>query len=291
MARSLPLILVTLLIIIALISGVLIWGYFQPPASQASKPPVEQKDWIVVAKTDLPWGVTLNDSMVTRMTKEELTTQKVVLPDMLPDDRISKIEELQGRVLAVNLQSLTPILESHLAPRGVRGGVDSILAPEKRAMAVKVDQEVAVAGFIKPGHNVDVLVTMKPPGKHSQMVTKTVIENARVLAAGTQMQMQGEDGKAQPVSIMTLEVNPQEAEKLTLASTQGRLRLVLRSSLNPDEVLTKGETARSVLDSYREKTARKRGPQTKKHTVEVLKGSSSSTMKFYSTADKYRRGK
>ncbi len=290
MARSVPLILVTLAILIALIGGVLIWSYFRPPATQASNQPEEQQDWVVVAKTDLSWGVTLNEDMVTRMTKDELVKQKIVLPDMLPDDRISNIEELRGRVLAVNLQSLAPILESHLAPRGVRGGVDSILDPGKRAMAVKVDQEVAVAGFIMPGHNVDVLVTMKRPGKNSPMVTKTVIENVRVLAAGTQMQMQGEDGKAQPVSIMTLEVTPREAEKLTLASTQGRLRLVLRSSLNPDEVLTKGETVQSVLNSYRE-PARKKAPRPKKHTVEVLRGSSSSTVKFYSTAEKYRRRK
>ena len=75
MARSLPLILVTLVIFIALISGVLIWSYFQPPSSQASNTTPEL-DWIVVAKTDLPWGVTLNESMVTRMTKDELTKQK-----------------------------------------------------------------------------------------------------------------------------------------------------------------------------------------------------------------------
>ena len=102
--------------------------------------------------------------------------------------------------------------------------------------------------------------------------------------------MQGEDGKAQPVSIMTIEVTPRDAEKLTLASTQGRLRLVLRSSLNPEEVLTKGETIKSVLNSYRE-PVRNRAPRSKKHSVEVLRGSSSSTVKFYSTAEKYRRRK
>ena len=84
MARSVPLILVTLAILIALIGGVLIWSYFRPPATQASNQPDEQQDWVVVAKTDLSWGLTLNEDMVTRMTKDELVKHKIVLPDMLP---------------------------------------------------------------------------------------------------------------------------------------------------------------------------------------------------------------
>ena len=119
---------------------------------------------------------------------------------------------------------------------------------------------------------------MTSPTKGAGTITKTVIENVRVLAAGTQMQYQGEDGKAQPVSNMTLEVTPQEAEKLTLASTRGRLRLVLRSSLNPDEILTKGATAKSLLNSYQLKS--KKRSSKKKHSVEVIKGSSTSKQKF-----------
>ena len=89
------------------------------------------------------------------------------------------------------------------------------------------------------------------------------------------MQIQGEEGKAKPVSIMTLEVTPQEAEKLTFASIRGRLRLVLRSSLNPEKVLTKGETYQSVLRSYRLKSGRA-SPKPKKRIVEVIKGSTTS---------------
>lgn len=251
----------------------LAWRIMNPPE------PSKKVEKIVVAKFALSWGTTLTDQMLMLQSKETSLNPNLVPSEGESSEQFSSIMSVAGRVLAVNLQNQQPILESHLAPRGVRSGVDAILDPKKRAMAVKVDQEVGVAGFIKPGYHVDVLVTMNPPGKGSQPLTKTVIENARVLAAGTQMQMEGEDGKAKPVSIMTLEVTPQGAEKLTLASTRGRLRLVLRSSLNSDEILTTGATAQSVLDSY-QLPSKKRAAKKKKHTVEVIKGSTTSNQKF-----------
>jgi len=276
MVRIGPLLLLILAVIIVVVSGLLIWGAMNPSTPQASPKVVEK---IVVAKFDLSWGTTLTNEMLLLQPKETLLNQNLIPVEGESSEQFSSIEAVVGRVLAVNLQNQQPILKSYLAPRGVRAGVDAILDSQKRAMAVKVDQEVAVAGFIKPGNHVDVLVTMTSPRKGSETITKTVIENVRVLAAGTQMQFQGEDGKAQPVSIMTLEVTPQEAEKLTLASTRGRLRLVLRSSLNPDEILTKGATAKSLLNSYQLKS-KKRSSKKKKHSVEVIKGSSTSKQNF-----------
>ncbi len=275
MVRIGPLLLLILAVIIVAVSGLLIWGAMNPSAPKAPQKEVEK---IVVAKFDLSWGTTLTNEMLLLQPKETLRNQNLIPEDVESSEEFSSIESVVGRVLAVNLQNQQPLLKSHLAPRGIRAGVDAILDPKKRAMAVKVDQEVAVAGFIKPGNHVDVLVTMTSPTKGAGTITKTVIENVRVLAAGTQMQYQGEDGKAQPVSIMTLEVTPQEAEKLTLASTRGRLRLVLRSSLNPDEILTKGATAKSLLNSYQLKS--KKRSSKKKHSVEVIKGSSTSKQKF-----------
>ncbi len=276
MIRIGPLLLLILAVIIVVVSGLLIWRAMNPSSPKAPPKKVEK---IVVAKFPLSWGTTLTTKMLILQPKEKLLNQNLIIGEDDSSEQFSSIESVVGRVLAVNLQNQQPLLEGHLAPRGVRAGVDAILDPKKRAMAVKVDQEVAVAGFIQPGNHVDVLVTMKPPRKGSLTITKTVIENVRVLAAGTQMQMQGEDGKAQPVSIMTLEVTPQEAEKLTLASTRGRLRLVLRSSLNPDEVLTKGATAESLLKSY-QLPAKRRATTKKKHTVEVIKGSVTSKQRF-----------
>lgn len=276
MVRIGPLLLLILAVIIVVVSGLLIWGAMNPSAPQIPPREVEK---IVVAKFDLSWGTTLTDQMLILQSKETVLNQNLIPGEEESSEQFSSIEAVAGRVLAVNLQNQQPILKSHLAPRGIRAGVDAILDPQKRAMAVKVDQEVAVAGFIKPGHHVDVLVTMTSPTKGAETIAKTVIENVRVLAAGTQMQFQGEDGKAQPVSIMTLEVTPQEAEKLTLASTRGRLRLVLRSSRNSQEVLTQGATAKSVLNSYQLKS-KKGSSHKKKHSVEVIKGSSSSKKNF-----------
>ncbi len=278
MVRIGPILLLVLALIIVAVSGLLIWGSMN---SSSPKAPAKKVEEIVVAKFPLSWGTTLTDKMLILQPKEQLLNQNLVIVEDESNGQFSSIASVVGRVLAVNLQNQQPLLEDHLAPRGVRAGVDAILDPKKRAMAVKVDQVVAVAGFIQPGSHVDVLVTMKPPKKGSLTITKIVIENVRVLAAGTQMQMQGEDGKAQPVSIMTLEVTPQESEKLTLASTRGQLRLVLRSSLNPDEVLTKGATAESLLKSYQLPTKRRRRTtKKKKHTVEVIKGSVTSKQRF-----------
>lgn len=278
MVRIGPILLLILALIVVAVSGFLIWSSMNPPSSKA---PAKKVEKIVVAKFPLSWGTTLTDKMLILQPKEQLLNQNLVIGEDESSEQFSSIESIVGRVLAVNLQNQQPLLKDHLAPRGVRAGVDAILDPKKRAMAVKVDQVVAVAGFIQPGSHVDVLVTMKPPKKGSLTITKTVIENVRVLAAGTQMQMQGEDGKAQPVSIMTLEVTPQESEKLTLASTRGQLRLVLRSSLNPDEVLTKGATAESLLKSYQLPTKRRTTKtKKKKHTVEVIKGSVTSKQRF-----------
>jgi len=276
MVRIGPLLLLLLAVIIVAVSGLFIWGAMNP--SSPKGPPKKKVEKIVVAKFPLSWGTTLTGEMLILQPKEKVLNQNLIIGEDESSEQFSSIQSIVGRVLAVNLQNQQSILKSHLAPRGIRAGVDAILDPQKRAMAVKVNQEVAVAGFIQPGSHVDVLVTMKPPRKGSQTLTKTVIENVRVLAAGTQMQFNSEGGKAQPVSIMTLEVTPQEAEKLTLASTQGRLRLVLRSSLNPVKVLTRGATAKSLLDSYQ--LPSKRAAKKKKHTVEVIKGSVTSKQKF-----------
>ncbi|RMH06224.1 MAG: Flp pilus assembly protein CpaB [Nitrospirae bacterium] len=271
-----PFILLSLAVLIALGGGLFLWAYVQSrnKAAQPAKP----VEWVVVAKRDLAWGTTITNDMLMRVSKEDLLAKQIVSPKEL-EHSFSSLEQVQGRVLRDNLLRQQPILESHLAPLGVRAGVDAVLDPEKRAMAVKVDQEVAVAGFIKPGHYVDVLVTMQPPGRNAQTVTKIVIENVRVLATGMQLQRQGEDGQAQPVSIMTLEVTPEEAEKLALASTRGRLRLALRSSQNPEKVLTRGATAYSLLGSYRP-SRKSRAHSAKKHVVEVIKGSSATKQKF-----------
>ena len=179
-----------------------------------------------------------------------------------------------------------PILEAKLAPSEItKGGVAAVTNPKKRAMAVKVDDVVGVAGFIHPGDKVDVLVTLReaPP------VTKTVLQNVLVLATGTEIERRGKEDKPYQVHVITVEVTPEEGEKLALAANEGKVQLALRNYLTGEPVLTRGATLPALLSSYRlpEAEAPKRaapaplpGREKPPRQVQVIKGSTITTLTF-----------
>jgi len=190
-----------------------------------------------------------------------------------PDGHFSSINPMQGRVLLTNLKHQEPILDSKLTAGPGTGGVASITDPKKRAMGVRVDDVVGVAGFIKPGDRVDVMVTIDPTMNSGRMVTKTILENIKVLAVGTEMIRAGKDEEAKVVQVITLEVEVEEAEKLGLASIQGKLRLALRNPVNADPILTRGATVGALMSSYRPKEApREESDEFTRDQVEIIKG-------------------
>jgi pilus assembly protein CpaB len=205
---------------------------------------------IAVAAADLAWGAVLADDAV----------RMVPFPaDTVPEGHFASAETLKGRVVIMDVKQHEPILESKLAPATVTsGGVAAVTHPEKRAVAVKVDDVVAVGGFIKPGDRVDVLTTVRRPGKTDDPVTKVVLENVRVLAMGqdteraaqTDKAAKNQETKLSVPSVMTLEVAPDEAEKLALASTEGKVQLALRNPQSVTAVATTGATISSLLASF-----------------------------------------
>src|SRR5262249_56970056 len=150
--------------------------------------------------------------------------------------------------------------------------------------SVKVDDVIGVAGFIKPADRVDVMVTIEPEsGKQGHnTISKMILENVKVLAAGTQMERKGKDEEPVQVQVITVEVDVEEAEKLALASTQGRLRLALRNPLNAERVLTKGANVGALLSSFRPKEAPKKTQQDGEGgiRVEIIKGDVRKELKF-----------
>ena len=147
------------------------------------------------------------------------------------------------------LKANDPITEHKLAPTSIEtGGVAAVLKPGKRAIAVKGDKVIGIAGFINPGNSVDVLVTVKNPDTEQEK-TKIVLENIRVLATGTQIQ-ENDKGEPAPVDVYTLEVGSEEAEKLALAATEGQIQLALRSVTDTEEVYTEGITIPQLLASF-----------------------------------------
>jgi len=183
-----------------------------------------------------------------------------------------------------------------------------VISPKKRAIAAKVDKVIGVSGFIHPGNRVDVLMTLAT-GRTFNPVTKTILENILVLAVGSETkERKGSEEKSSPTDVITLEVTPEEAEKLAFAATEGRLQLALRNFSDTESIGTRGTTVSTLVGSHflspprevrpparREVEVKKVAPQElppppveKKveppklsiHTVELIKGSKVSEVKF-----------
>jgi len=276
MNRYRALLFLGLAVVVALITSVMLFSWLRDVENRRNAPtaPAIKTSGVAVAAADLTWG--------TKLTREMF--QLIDYPaGSLPDGHFTSVETLQDRVLLVNVKRNEPILESKLAPVGTTtGGVAAVTDPSKRAMSVKVDDVIGVAGFIKPADRVDVMVTIEPASASvgsGKVVSKVILQNVKVLAAGTQMERKGKDEEPTPVQVITVEVDVVEAEKLALASTQGRLRLALRNPINTEQILTKGATVGSLLGSFRP-------PKSKEdsaglvYKVEVITGSTRKEVRF-----------
>ncbi|MBI2815367.1 MAG: Flp pilus assembly protein CpaB [Acidobacteria bacterium] len=153
--------------------------------------------------------------------------------DSRPEGSCMRIEDCTGRALITQVFENEPILEKKLAPIEAGAGLPAVIPEGMRAVSIRVDDVVGVAGFVMPGTMVDVLVTGDPQtrGGTGNTITRTFLENARVLAAGQRVQ-QDKDGKPQSESVVTLLVSPEEADRLAMASTEGKIHLALRNTID-----------------------------------------------------------
>jgi pilus assembly protein CpaB len=140
------------------------------------------------------------------------------------------------------------LMESRLAPAGAGGGLAATIPPGMRAVAVRVNDIVGVAGFVVPGMRVDILISGIPPGNQSANTgskVKTLLQNIEVLSAGQNYQKDAE-GKPVVVPVVNLLVNPEQAEILSLASNETRIQLVLRNPLDTQEAKVPGSAVSSL---------------------------------------------
>lgn len=233
---------IVLALVVAAGGSGFLYKYLQAKSAPAAVVKVEaQAVPVVAAATDLIWG--------TKLTKEMLVTVPF-LKESLPAGYLSDPASLVGRVLVSPLKEREPVLESRLAPEDVTmGGVSALIKPGMRAVAVKGDKVIGISGFIQPGNSVDVLVTMRDPATKNE-VTKMVLSNVLVLATGTEIEDR-RDGAPRPVDVYTLEVDPEQAERLALASAEGKLQFALRNITDQETVLTRGATVTQTLSSLR----------------------------------------
>ncbi|PJC74148.1 MAG: Flp pilus assembly protein CpaB [Syntrophobacterales bacterium CG_4_8_14_3_um_filter_49_14] len=242
MEKSKPIILLAVAVIFALVTSFLIYNWLQKRGKE-KETLISKTMQVVVAANDLSAGTKLTEQTIPTMTKTV-----PFLQENLPRGFFSDSSSLKERVLILPLKVNEPILESKLAPISVTtGGVAAIIDPKKRAMAIRVDKIIGVAGFILPGNRVDVLVTIS---QGETTITKTVLNNMLVLATGTELEKKEKEEKPSLVDVITMEVTPVEGEKLALAASQGRLALALRNFTDTEPVMTRGETVSSLLTLY-----------------------------------------
>lgn len=242
---------------------------------------------------------TQNVDLGTRLMPEDL--QVVDWPrSAMPAGAFSDVNDLlnakttegksEARVLKVNVTRGEPILESKLSPAGSAGGLSSLLEEGTRAITVSVNEIVGVAGFAQPGSRVDILVSTKSDdGRDGKQISKIVLENVKVLAVA--QQTSADPNKPKVVNAATLEVTPEQAEKLDLARSVGTLSLALRNELDKKTVTTTGAAKADLLQGLRNETAkpapstpkvavhRPRPPSTKV-SVEVIRGTKKSAEEF-----------
>ncbi|MBD8655848.1 Flp pilus assembly protein CpaB [Oxalobacteraceae sp. CFBP 13730] len=167
----------------------------------------------------------------------------------MPPGAITDMKLLEGRIARGDIARGEPVLESKLAPAGTLGGLSAVVASGKRAMTVRVNDVVGVAGFALPGNYVDILVNLAPTNsdlaQNAGSISKIVLERILVLAVAQESAV--DDTKPRVVNAVTLELTPNEVEKLDLARSIGSLSLVLRNQIEAQPANTTGATRESVL--------------------------------------------
>jgi pilus assembly protein CpaB len=191
----------------------------------------------------------------------------------MPAGAISDPNTLSDRVVLLRMVSGEPVMESKLAPPGSGGGLTTIITPGKRAMSVRVDEIIGVAGFVVPGSYVDVLVTIDDKN-HPKLgsAAQTILQHIKVLTSGQKIVNE----KNQPVlvNVVTLELTPEETEKLALASNRGRLQLALRNEWDDKETKTFAIHVPQLITSPPQLFTVKSPKQAPRRpfTVEVIRG-------------------
>ena len=242
---------------------------------------------IVVAAGDIQLGSRLNSQML----------KMVDWPSgSIPPGAMTKAEALEDRVVKTSVLRGEPILEAKLAPLGTRGGLSAVIPEGKRAMTVRVNDVIGVAGFALPGNHVDIVVNTQLDGAGSanRQISKIVLENILVLAVAQDPNR--DETKPRVVNAVTLELTPEQAEKLDLARSVGSLSLVLRNQIDKEAVETRGIMKPQLLAGDKvqpepEKVKPVRAVAVKKkpavvtvaaskHTVEIIKGVHKSNFEF-----------
>ena len=239
-------------------------GYLKRQA--AVQPPKAKTTMVVVAKSAI--------DPASRVSPAQLKTE-VWHQEKAPQGSFSSLAQVEERVAATLIMPGDLILENKLAPKGTVPGISALLSPNQRAMTVKVDEASGVAGFLTPGSWVDVVVVVDKGEYNKSPLAKLLFQNLKVLGTGQKLETRPGD-KPQIVPTVTLEVSPEQGERLALAAQEGRISLVLRGQGDQKLVETLGTDASKLFGKPRQTTpsappvAARVSPAVR--TVEMIRG-------------------
>jgi pilus assembly protein CpaB len=247
----------SVLLLAILAGGGLAYGMYNFMQNQPVQTGSVATQPIVVAAADLQLGAELK--------KDDLTV--IQFPaGKAPEGTFSKPEEVLGRGLIVPIVKNEPILGAKLASKEAGSGLPPVIPEGMRAISVRVNEVVGVAGYVLPGNRVDVLATANPTSVQSDMTTKVILSNVQVLTAGTRME-QAPDSKPVQVTVVTLLVFPEQSERLALASTEGKIQLALRNPLDQGAPETPGIKTAGLMGTVRKPVERERSTTGRSRTV------------------------
>jgi pilus assembly protein CpaB len=272
------------LVVAILAGGGLAYGTYNLMQAQTPAPSTiaAKTQAVVVASNDLALGAELK--------AEDLKVSQ--FPDgQAPEGAFASVSDVVGRGVIVPLVKNEPILPAKLASKEAGSGLPPVIPEGMRAVSVRVNEVIGVAGYVLPGTRVDIVATASPTNQSTDMTSKVVLSNVQVLTAGTRMEQDQENGgKPMAVTVVTLLVKPDQAERVALASTEGKIQLALRNPLDTGSPETPGikpgilmGTVRASASSSQPTTRRRTGgpivtmPQTPvaaapAPTVEMIRG-------------------
>ncbi len=245
---------------VALICGVLaaiLSVLYLRPRSAPQAPPKPKQVAVVVAATDLP--------VATRLTRDLIQTKKVP-EDQVPEGAFTSAAEVLGKITVAEVRAGEVLTDRVVREPGAELGLSFIVPEGMRAVTVALDEVSGVAGLARPGDHVDVICTFDMPDQVS--LSRIILQDVELLAVGTQLvptekkKAEGEKGRAPARKVAptaTLAVTPEDAEKLVLAATKGRIRLALRRAGDKSRAMVEGVTL-YALTGYQPKETQAEGP-------------------------------
>jgi pilus assembly protein CpaB len=209
------------------------------PSSAAAENAVIKTTPVVVVRSDVPVASSLAD---TQLKMVDWPSEHV------PVGALRSIDAAKGRVVRRPLAQGELVLESALYSTGATGGLGAVISDKQRAVSVKVDNVIGVAGFVVPGSRVDVLATIRRVDRPKAVpFSRVILQDVRVLAVDQKLE-EVKTGQPELVNVVTLEVSPVQAEHLIYAAHEGRLQLALRSPGDDSEVATRSIGVADLLD-------------------------------------------